>query len=271
MFDRTKSASLPVPTPCPKNQSASCGEAHAARHNARRAPGPLPGVKGRCEPPLRSGSRSACGCPLTPDGPDAWGLPGRWTPRSGRWDRPGRQRSRKRGPSHARYRDRFVLWGRWLLAGRRSGGQRRGRHGRQPLEDGRRGPPGALPPGPPRPGRHKPSRPAPLPAHRHLDRQPRVHQPQPSPRPLPQEPVRLPLRRHRPGRRALPGDDVGRRALRRTDRLLGHHRRERGRGLQVDRVAPLARLAGRPRVLAQGRVGQLHVLGRPPVPRTAYS
>jgi len=47
---------------------------------------------------------------LTPDGLDTSGLPGRWTPRSGRWDRPGRQRSRKRGLSDARYRYRFVLW-----------------------------------------------------------------------------------------------------------------------------------------------------------------
>ena len=33
---------------------------------AARVPHPSTGVKGRCEPPLRSGSRSACGRPLTP-------------------------------------------------------------------------------------------------------------------------------------------------------------------------------------------------------------
>ena len=74
----------------------------------------------------------------------------------------------------------------------------------------------------PRLRRHLPGRPAPLPAHRHPDRLAGVHEPQPGPRRVPPQRSRTqPVGRARPGRRAVAGDDVGRRAVRRADALRG--------------------------------------------------
>jgi hypothetical protein len=50
------------------------GRARAPTSRGGSAPGPPSGVKGRCEPPLRSGTRSAYGRPLTPASPGEGGL-----------------------------------------------------------------------------------------------------------------------------------------------------------------------------------------------------